>query len=243
MHQEEPILSLVCPVYNEAENIGALMTAISRSVTVPAEFVVVYDFDEDTTLPVVRSRADGFPMPIRLVRNHYGRGALGAVKTGLKSCSNSTAVAVIMADLSDDITALNHMFELIKSDQYDIVCGSRYMRGGRQIGGPPLKSFLSRMAGLSLYHIAGVPTHDSTNNFKVYRGSFIKKTEIESAAGFEIALELVVKAHAAGYRIGEIPTTWADRVAGESRFDLRKWLPHYLRWYRYAFVHRPRSRN
>ncbi len=241
MPPERFMLSLVCPVYNEADNIGDLMDALASSVSVPAEFVVVYDFDEDTTLPVVRSRAGAFPMPIRLVRNQYGRGALGAVKTGLKDCVESTAIAVIMADLSDDIRAINHMFELVESNRYDVVCGSRYMRGGRQIGGPLLKSFLSRMAGLSLYHIAGIPTHDSTNNFKVYRGSFIAVTDIESEAGFEIALELVVKAHAGGFRIAEIPTTWMDRVAGESRFNLRKWLPHYLRWYKYAFVHRLRS--
>jgi hypothetical protein len=114
-------------------------------------------------------------------------------------------------------------------------CGSRYMRGGRQIGGPPLKAALSRAAGISLHLLTGLPTHDATNNFKMYRGTFLAATRIESGAGFEIALELVVKAHVAGWRIGELPSTWRDRVAGKSRFDLRRWLPHYLRWYGYAF--------
>jgi hypothetical protein len=109
------------------------------------------------------------------------------------------------------------------------------MKGGKQIGGPRLKTFLSRAAGLSLHYLAGVPTHDATNNFKMYRGSFLAATEIESTAGFEIGLELVAKAYVAGYRVGEVPSVWTDRVAGESRFNLRKWLPQYFRWYWYAF--------
>jgi dolichol-phosphate mannosyltransferase len=62
---------------------------------------------------------------------------------------------------------------------------------------------------------------------------------LESRGGFEISLEITVKAFIAGYRIAELPTTWRDRTAGESRFRLWHWLPRYLRWYVYAF--RPRS--
>ncbi len=77
----------------------------------------------------------------------------------------------------------------------------------------------------------------------MYRGSFLGATQIQSQAGFEIGLEMVVKAYVGGYRIGEIPTTWRDRVAGTSRFNIRKWLPHYLRWYRYAFRRRAAAPN
>ena len=235
------MLSLACPVYNEADNIGGLLDSISEKVQVPCELVIVYDFEEDNTLPVVRSRMENFRLPVRLVRNKYGRGAVNAVKTGLETCSDQAAVAVIMADLSDDLNDVNTMYRLIVDDGFDVVCGSRYMRGGKQIGGPPLKNLMSRTAGLSLHYLAGIPTHDATNNFKMYRGSFIAATEIESEAGFEIGLEMVAKAYVGGYRIGEIPTTWRDRVAGESRFNIVKWLPHYLRWYRFAFRRRAAS--
>ena len=81
-----------------------------------------------------------------------------------------------MADLSDDLNDINAMYQLIEKRDFDVVCGSRYMRGGRQIGGPPLKSLISRTAGLSLHFLTGIPTHDATNNFKMYRGSFIAAT-------------------------------------------------------------------
>ena len=116
-----------------------------------------------------------------------------------------------------------------------VVSASRYMPGGHQIGGPLAKRLMSRAAGLSLHHLAGVKTHDPTNNFKLYSRRFLDTVTIESTAGFELALELTVKATIARRRVAEVPTTWRDRTAGESNFKLRKWLPHYLHWYWTAF--------
>ena len=76
---------------------------------------------------------------------------------------------------------------------------------------------------------------NATNNFKLYSRRFLNATSIESEAGFELALELSVKATLQRRRLAEVPTTWRDRTGGESRFRLRKWLPHYLRWYVAAF--------
>ena len=83
-------------------------------------------------------------------------------------------------------------------DGADVVSASRYMRGGHQVGGPLLKRLMSRTAGLTLHWFAGVPTHDPTNNFKLYSRRFLDAVTIESTAGFELALELTVKATLAG---------------------------------------------
>ncbi len=230
------MLTLVCPVYNEDRNIVPLLEALARSVRTPFELVVVYDRDDDTTLPPLREAAPRMPFPIRTVRNAEGRGVLGAVKTGLNDNAGD-AVLVIMADLADDLRIVDEMYALISSGRADLVAGSRYMRGGRQIGGPWFKGVLSRLAGLSLHVLCGLPTHDVTNNFKMYARSVLNAVTIESEAGFEIAMEITVKAYALGFRIVELPSVWTDRVAGESRFLLFKWLPQYLRWYRYALTH------
>jgi len=47
-------------------------------------------------------------------------------------------------------------------------------------------------------------------------------------------MEIVVKAHFAGFKIAEVPCTWTDRQQGKSRFRIFKWAPKYLRWYFYA---------
>jgi dolichol-phosphate mannosyltransferase len=220
-------------VYNEAENVPALLERLASDVTVPFELVVIYDRDDDNTLPALASLGAQARFPIRCVKNRYGRGALNAVKSGLE-VAQGTAVAVIMADLADDLRTIDRMYTLVEREGYDLVIGSRYMRGGKQIGGPWLKSVLSRLAGLSFHWLTGIPTVDITNNFKMYRSSFVHAVTIESRAGFEIAMELTVKAYVGGFRIIEIPSIWTDRVAGVSRFDLWRWAPHYLRWYWYG---------
>ena len=223
-----PELSIVLPVYNEGEAVETVLRALSAGVKTPHELVVVYDFDGDTTVPVIARLAPQIP-GLRGLRNDLGRGVLNAMKAGIAG-SHGPYVLISMADGSDEPHVVDPMVALAR-DGADVVSASRYMRGGHQVGGPLLKRLMSRVAGLSLHWFAGVRTHDPTNNFKLYRRSFLEATPIESEAGFELALELTVKATLAGRRVAEVPTTWRDRTAGQSNFKLRQWLPHYFHWY------------
>ena len=83
--------------------------------------------------------------------------------------------------------------------------------------------------------MAGLPVHDATSNFRLYSRRLLDAVTIESSAGFELAIELTVKAHRLGMKLAEVPTTWHDRTAGQSRFRLWNWLPHYLHWYWFGF--------
>lgn len=223
-------LSVVIPVYNEGEVIEKTLLDLESSLKISHEVLVVFDMDEDTTVPLVKNLQKKFPN-IKLVKNNYGKGALNALKTGLKK-AKSQAVCVMMADLTDDPNVINNMYNKYQQG-FDVVAASRYMKGGHQIGGPKFKQFLSRSAGLSLHYFAGIPTHDATNSFKIYSKKFLDKVTIESDGGFELGIELTVKAFFGGYRIAEVPTTW-KYLSKESRFYLKKWLPKYLKWYFWA---------
>lgn len=223
-------LDIVIPVYNEAEVILSTLNEIKEKIVIEHNIIIVYDFKEDTTVPVVNQYIiDNNIEHISLVKNKYGRGVLKAIKSGFEKAS-SEAVLVVMGDASDDLVAVAHMYQKIL-EGYDVICGSRYMKGGKQIGGPKFKKFLSRMAGLSLHWVTGIPSHDVSNSFKLYRRSLIESIEIESTGGFEIGLEILVKAFLSGKKITEVPSIWRDRAAGVSNFKLLKWLPHYLHWY------------
>ena len=87
------------------------------------------------------------------------------------------------------------------------------------------------MAGISLHFLSGITTHDVTNSYKMYRKNLLENIKIESVGGFEVGMEITVKAYLKGYKIKEIPSEWFDREAGESRFKMWEWLPHYLHWY------------
>jgi glycosyltransferase involved in cell wall biosynthesis len=224
-----PALSIVIPVYNEGEAIEPVLRRLVASVHVrPIEVLVIHDFDQDTTVSVVQRLQSELPC-LHLLLNTLGHGALNALKSGLAAAS-APCVLVVMGDGSDDPRDIDAMHVLALAGA-DLVAGSRYMRGGHQVGGPFLKRTLSRLAGLSLHHLAGVGVHDATNNFRLYSKRLLGQVRIESQGGFELAIELTVKAHLLHLHLAEVPTTWRDRTAGSSRFQLWQWLPRYLHWY------------
>jgi dolichol-phosphate mannosyltransferase len=223
-------LGIIIPVYNEGANIEATLLIIKEKVHTPHRIYIVYDFDEDNTLPAAKKMQQQ-GLPIELLKNPV-RGVANAIKTGLRKAGGDYLL-VTMADLSDDYSVVDQMCQLMMQG-YDLICGSRYMKGGKQIGGPFFKKLLSRTAGVSLRYITSLPVHDATNSFKLYKKSMLDKIDIQSENGFEIGMEIVVKAHFSGYKVTEVPCTWTDRTAGQSRFRILKWLPKYLRWYFYA---------
>ncbi|MBL8863798.1 MAG: glycosyltransferase [Planctomycetes bacterium] len=223
-------ISVVLPVYNEAANIQACLRGLAAALEgVEHEILVCYDFEEDSTLPAIAAMEDA-PKTLRLVRNDSGRGAANALRAGFRAATGDVVVTT-MADLSDPPEVIPVMAEHLRQGGYAVVAGSRYMRGGSQRGGPWLKQAMSRAAGLALRWIGGLGTHDATTNFRAYSRSYLDSVGIESERGFEIALELTVKAQQRGLRVGEVPSSWTDRSAGESRFQVWAWLPNYLRWW------------
>jgi glycosyltransferase involved in cell wall biosynthesis len=223
------MLDIVIPVFNEALNIEKCFNALSNQVKTAFQVWVVYDFPEDNTIPVIQKIKNQYLFPIHWIQNTITPGPAYAIQTGLKA-TQGEAVLVVMADLSDNMQDVDRMYQQVQQGA-DLVCGSRYMKGGKQMGGPWIKKVMSRIAGLSLYYLAQFPTHDATNNFKMYSRKFIHETDIQSTQGFVIGLELVTRAFIGHYQIREVPTIWTDRVAGQSKFKILKWLPLYLYWY------------
>jgi dolichol-phosphate mannosyltransferase len=231
-------LTIIIPVYNEGAGFEDLWSEVNAQLQCSFRALVVYDFDEDDTLPVVQAVVARGEKRLFLVKNDVGRGVVGALQTGFRRVE-SGPLLVVMADLSDDLSQVGQMLELYRQG-YHVVAGSRYMKGGGIVNGPAVKQALSRMAGVSLCWLRRIPTHDATNAFKMYDSSMLKQFKFESRGGFELNLEITVKAFLAGYRIIEIPTVWHDRTQGKSKFKLWSWLPNYLQWYFYAF--RPRTK-
>ena len=231
----ERLVSVVLPVYREEDSIAACLRGLESALAAePHEVLVCYDLDDDPTLPAIEAMPDR-PAAVRLVKNSLGRGAAFAIRAGLLAAKGDVVVTS-MADLSDPPAAILAMAEKVRGG-LDVVSGSRYMPGGSQHGGPLLKRTLSRWAGLSLRALTAIGTCDPTTNFRAYSRRLLSAVSPESVHGFEIALEMTVKAFVAGYRIGEVPSSWTERSHGESRFRLFRWLPLYLRWYLAAVRH------
>ena len=229
---DTPRASIVVPAYNEGENILPSLDRIFESVKLDAEVLVVVDTEQDTTIPVVSAYASREPR-LRYLINDYGRGPAQAIRYGIDHAA-ADIVVVTMSDGCDDPRQIDDLVRLVERGVV-VAAASRYMPGGQQVGGPRFKSFLSRSAGQSLQILTNAGTRDATNSFKAYSKKFVQDVGIDSRDGFEIGLELTAKARRLRLPVAEIPTIWLDREFGESNFKLSKWIPKYLKWYRFAF--------
>jgi len=225
-------LDIVIPVYNEGDGIVPVLKSFKEQVKTPFRVLICYDHDDDTTLPALES-AEAAGIEIVKVKNQ-GKGAHGAVTTGF---AESDADAVIVMPADDDYNAgiLDAMAERCGQGA-DIVCASRFIKGGCMEGCRWLKAVLVRTAAFTLRHLGRMPTHDATNGFRLFSRRLLDSVEIESTEGFCYSIELLVKCHRLGWRVDQVPARWFERKAGTSRFRIFKWAPLYLRWYFYGFA-------
>jgi len=227
-----PRVSIVIPVYNEGEAIYPCLGRIFEGVGLDCEVLVVYDDPSDTTVPYLDKYVTHDPRVVPAL-NAYGAGPARAIRYGIDN-ARAPITVVTMADGSDDVAQIDDLCRLVDRGVV-VAAASRYTSGGQQIGGPVLKSLLSRLAGLSLFWLARVGTRDATNSFKAYSTEFVREVGIESDTGFEIGIELVAKARRLRRPVAEIPTIWLERAHGASNFKVVRWVPRYMRWYRFAF--------
>jgi len=227
-------LAIIVPAHNEEDNIVDLIEKIEGSLGLEYELIVVNDHSSDATARLARDLSVKYPN-VRLVENLNDAGFANAIKTGFADNKADAAVPV-MADLCDDLKTIEEMFRKV-NEGYDVVCGSRYIKGAARLGGSGLKGFFSFFAGWSLHYLLGIPTHDIANAFKMYRKSVLDSMVIESK-GFEISMEIPLKAYYSGFNITEVPTVWRERTKGKSTFKMFKLLPCYMKMYIWAVFKR-----
>jgi len=226
-----PRADIVIPVYNEGAQIVTVLESLRAHVRTPFRVLICYDFDGDDTLAAL----DRYDAPFEITRvKNQGAGAHAAVMSGF-AASDADAVLVFPADDDYNAPRLDAMFAR-RAEGCDIVCASRFIPGGAMVGCPPLKALILRVSAFVLYHLARVPTRDASNGFRLFSRRVVRDVPIESTEGFTYSIELLVKCHRLGWRIGEVPVHWYERRHGKSRFRVMRWLGPYFRWFRYAFA-------
>ena len=226
-------ISIIIPAYHEADSLTKVLQRLQEFVALEFECFIVIDHLNDPSQFFVKDICE-LDNRFQIVLNDVAPGPSGALKTGFARATGRTIV-VLSADGSEDVSQISNMVYLVERGA-SIVAASRFMQGGRLIGSPFIKGALSKLASLLLHLFLRVGTRDSTNNFKAYSKEFIDSITIESYQGFEVALELVAKAHRSRSTIAEIPSIWIERKEGVSKFEVYNALVPYLRWFFYAFV-------
>jgi dolichol-phosphate mannosyltransferase len=213
--------TVIVPTYNEADNIGQLIPQILAHPR--CRVLVVDDGSPDGTGAVVEEIARRDSRVGLLSRP--GKLGLGtAYIAGFRRALDEGAQLVVEmdADFSHDPRYLPALIEAASND-YDLVLGSRYVRGGGTTDWGLSRKLISRGGNLYAGLILGLPVADSTGGFRCYRRSVLEAIDLSAVRsnGYAFQIEMVYRARAAGAHIGEVPIIFPDRRVGQSKMSRR----------------------
>lgn len=242
-------ISFIIPFHNEEKNCVLIIERVidfAQKNKLIFEVIPVDDRSSDNTSRILKELVKKYPKLVvpfyrKDDREEKGNTMGKALVEGTKKASGAIIIWT-MGDLADDTKTYGDIIEKLK-DGFDLVFGSRYMPGGSCGNLDPLKAFLSSMGTRLARILFGVPVHDITNAFRGFRKEVLGNLVLTSS-GFSISPELAIKAHLAGYKLGEVPTVYTNRIEGVSSFKLYKMTKSYLRlyfslFYSYKFLCRP----
>ncbi len=206
------------------------MKLLKAMIEVPHELLIVYDFPEDDSIPVIREMQKNWTN-LQLVHNQKGPGVVNAIKAGVEAATGEY-VLLFAADEVGPLLAIEDMLVLMR-EGCDIVSCSRYAHGGRRLGGSLIGGVLSRFANRLFHQMAGCVLSDATTGIKLFRRSLFPNLQLEARpVGWAVTFEMAMKAQLAGWKLGEVPVISIDRLyGGKSTFRLGPWTNEYLRWF------------
>jgi dolichol-phosphate mannosyltransferase len=239
----EGTLSLVIPAHNEEEHIADTVQRFAtelRGAGITYEIVVVNDNSSDGTERIL-SALSAADSGIRYLNNPPPNGFGFAVRCGLAEFRGD-AVAIVMADGSDDPTDLVRFYRTLQSG-YDCVFGSRFINGGRVTDYPKFKLVLNRLANLLIRILFMLRYNDVTNAFKLYRRSAIAGAQPLLSHHFNLTVELPLKCIIRGYRYAVLANSWKNRERGISKLRIKEMGSRYLFVILYCWLERTLSRG
>lgn len=215
-------ITIIVPTYNERVNLPSLVEGIAK-LNLDANLIIVDDNSPDRTAQLAQDLAVNHPW-LKLISRSHKSGQGGAYKFILNQpqlWSESEALITMDADGSHNPAVLPLLLEGLKD--HDLVIGSRYVPGGQTVGWGRQRKVLSRTANFLTCYLLGLKIKDATSGFVSMRQSLACKIpwgKID-ARGYAFHVELkhyAVKKLAA--QVLEVPITFNDRRAGESKISL-----------------------
>lgn len=242
-NRELKLLSIVIPARDE---VGCIVSTVEhlhlelRLQHVPHEIIVVDDGSTDGTWQALTQLAE-VVTELRPVQNLGDHGFGRAVVFGIDQ-SRGDAIAIMMADESDDARDVVRYWELLNQG-FDCVFGSRFIKGGGVIDYPWLKLRLNRLANRFISILFNIKLNDTTNAFKAYRRTTIDGCRPFLSPHFNLTVELPLKAIVRGYSWTKIPITWRNRRSGVAKLKIKEMGSRYFFIIAYVWLEKYFSRG
>ncbi len=226
------------PTYNERENIGDLIQGILNLRIPNLHIVVVDDNSPDGTSEVVRKFSDNPEVELLLRTTRRGRGSAGIA--GLKYALEHGADYVLEmdADFSHHPRYIPHLLDAIKDA--DMVIGSRYIEGGRDINRGVIRRLVTFLAGVYVRILLKLKIRDVSSGYRCFKRKVLESIGLDSmiSTGPSIVSEVFYRAHLKGFSIKEIPIKFEDRTHGETKLNYKILIKTLLMVLRFKRLHK-----
>lgn len=210
---------VVIPTYNERENVAAMATAVLAHLPPEGRLLFLDDNSPDGTGDIIDSLCARHPR-IAVLHRQKKEGLGRAYVAGFAEAlaMGATHVVEMDCDFSHDPQDIPRLLSAM--DGADVVVGSRYVKGGRCVGWPFRRWFVSFFGGRFIRFVLGVPVQDPTGGFKCFTRAALERLGDFSSIrsfGYSFQMEMNVRMAQMGLRLKEIPITFTERRAGTSK--------------------------
>ena len=210
-------ISIIVPLYNEAESLPELKAWIDRSLRgYSCEVIFVDDGSTDNSWEVIQELADQFGSPVRGIRFRRNYGKSAALYEGF-AAARGDIVVTMDADLQDSPEEIPEMVRMIKEDGFVLVSGWKQHRKDNTF----TKNLPSKLYNWTARKVTGIRLHDMNCGLKAYRADVVKNIEVYG----EMHRYIPYLAKNAGFsKIGEKPVHHQKRKYGVSKFGMDRFV-------------------
>ena len=213
--------AVIVPTYNEKENIEALVGEL-LALPLDLHVIVVDDNSPDGTGDLVDRLAQTNEGRISVVHRAGKLGLGTAYKAGfaLAIAAEAELICTMDADFSHNPRYIPAMVDKIGAG-YDVVIGSRYVRGGGAVGCQRRREIFSWAANAFARLLLSLQAHDTTAGFRCYRRPVLEGIDLEAikASGYSFLIEMLYRVQRGGWRVGEVPIVFENRRLGQSKIS------------------------
>jgi len=219
--QSAPTL-VVIPTYNEAENIGSVISQVLR-LAHNFHLLVVDDNSPDGTGDLVANLGRSHPERIHLLRRGGKQGLGTAYIAGFKFAleNNYDLICEMDADMSHNPADLERLTKPVVEGDADLVIGSRYVGGVRIMNWPLSRLILSYSAGIYTRAVTRIKVQDVTAGFKCFHRRVLEDIDLDRVRsnGYSFQIEMNYIAWRKGFKIMEVPIVFTERTEGRSKMS------------------------
>lgn len=218
----EPGPIIVVPTYNESETLPTLVSRVLAQGD-DLQLIIVDDASPDGTGALADDLAQQHPGRIEVLHRTAKDGIGPAYIAGFRRALSRTPIAIVQmdADLSHDPADIPRLLAALADA--DLALGSRYTAGGGTAGWSAWRRLMSEAGCRYARAVIGIPIADLTGGFKAWRPETLARLDLDhiAADGYGFQIETTVRAHRAGARVVEVPITFHERLAGQSKISRR----------------------